>query len=88
MKNNFRWKPHKNWKAANKKETYDPIQMMLAAEMAAPEKATAEKVAAEMAAAEKVTADMVAAERAAAERATADSEGCLKDLSTGLAEAS
>jgi hypothetical protein len=31
MKNNSfnRWKPHKNWKAANKKETYDPIQMML-----------------------------------------------------------
>ena len=29
MKNNSfnRWKPHKNWKAANKKETYDPILM-------------------------------------------------------------
>ena len=24
-----RWKPHKNWKAADKKNTYDPILMML-----------------------------------------------------------
>jgi len=26
-----RWKPHKNWKAANKKKTYDPILMMFEA---------------------------------------------------------
>ena len=24
-----RWKPHKSWKAANKKDTYDPMVMML-----------------------------------------------------------